>query len=231
MQQTATEFAAGCCALGEPGWGHGRAVRLSEMRAYPCPSSGRRVAWRLGGHAVMGNPGQRSAPCGAESTSANVGGNGRTLADVRNAPAARRGPNSPADSGLRLPEACLAVVNGRLRRLRGTIMQTGEAILAKSEAGIFGRVFPNGRQALSPDLACRQARSASAACGELTISTVPVTMPRAASSRMPRDVSGPMPKSSASTMRKRVASMRCLFLQAGRRSVQGRRFQRIRRRM
>ena len=35
-----------------------RAVRLSEMRAYPCPSSGRRVAWRLGGHAVMGNTGQ-----------------------------------------------------------------------------------------------------------------------------------------------------------------------------
>ena len=32
-------------------------------------------------------------------------------------------------------------------------MQTSEAILAKSEAGIFGRVFTNGRQALSPDLA------------------------------------------------------------------------------
>jgi hypothetical protein len=32
-------------------------------------------------------------------------------------------------------------------------MQTTEMILEKSEAAIFGRVFANGRQALSPDLA------------------------------------------------------------------------------
>ncbi len=32
-------------------------------------------------------------------------------------------------------------------------MQTTEPILEKSEAAIFGRVFVNGRQALSPELA------------------------------------------------------------------------------
>ena len=36
-----------------------RAVRLWEMRAYPCPSSGPGWRWRIGGHAVMGITGQR----------------------------------------------------------------------------------------------------------------------------------------------------------------------------